>query len=64
MLNTFKSDIFPNLSASAVDLDDVFGHVDKLVDESLAVHFGQNTSLIVIPVKGRIEELINYFLHG
>ena len=34
----------------ALDLDDVFGHVDELVDETLAVHFGQNTALIVISV--------------
>jgi len=32
----------------ALDLDDVFGHVDELVDQTLAVDFGQNTALIVI----------------
>lgn len=32
-----------------VDLDDVFGHVDELVHQTLAVHFGEDASLVVIP---------------
>ena len=36
----------------AVDLDNVahFGHVDKLVDESLTVDFGKNSALVIVPV--------------
>jgi hypothetical protein len=39
--------------AVAVDLDDVadLGHVDKLVDEALTVHLGQDASLVVVPGK-------------
>lgn len=36
--------------AAAVDFDDVFGDVDELVDQPLTVHFGQDPSLVVIPV--------------
>ena len=42
----------PSSRTRALDLDDVFRHVDELVDETLAVHFGQNTALIVISVGG------------
>ncbi len=39
--------------AVAVDLDDVadLGNVDKLVDEALTVHLGQDASLVVVPTK-------------
>ncbi len=35
----------------AIDFDDIFGHVDKLVDEALSVHFGQYSSLIIVPAR-------------
>ncbi len=37
----------------AVDLNDIadLGNVDKLVDEALTVHLGQNASLVVVPAK-------------
>lgn len=38
------------LSAGAVDLDDVFRDVYELVDESLAVDFGQDAALVVVPI--------------
>lgn len=34
--------------ARTVDLDDVFRDVNKLVDESLSVNFGQNAALVVV----------------
>ena len=39
------------LRAGAVDLDDLadLGHVDELVNQALAVHLGQNASLIIVP---------------
>ena len=39
------------LRAGAVDLDDLadLGDVDELVDQALAVHLGQNASLIIVP---------------
>ena len=38
-------------STGTVHLDDVadLGHVDKLVDETLSVHFGKNAALVVVP---------------
>jgi len=35
----------------AVNFEDVsdLGHIDELIDQTLAVHFGQNAPLIVIP---------------
>lgn len=33
-----------------IDLDDVFGNVDELIHQPLAVNFGQDSSLIVVPV--------------
>ena len=35
----------------AIDFDDIFGHIDKLVDEALSVHFGQYSSLIIVPAR-------------
>lgn len=36
------------LRQRAVDLDDVLGHVDELVDEPLAVHLGEDAALVVV----------------
>ena len=40
----------------AVDFEDVsnLGHIDELIDQPLAVHFGQNAPLIVIPAKQQL----------
>lgn len=32
-----------------VDVDDVLGHVHKLIHQPLAVHFGENASLVIVP---------------
>lgn len=32
-----------------VDLDDVFGYIDKLVDQALSVHLGEDAALVVVP---------------
>lgn len=52
----FSSFYFPSpgccrsvLGARTIDFDNVFGYVDELVDEPLAVHFSQNATLVVIP---------------
>lgn len=37
------------LSQRAVDLHDVLGDVDELVDEALAVHLGEDAPLVVVP---------------
>lgn len=37
--------------ARTIDFDDVFGHVHELVHQPLAIDFGQNPSLIVIPAR-------------
>lgn len=56
----FSSFYFPSpgccrsvLGARTIDLDNVFGYIDELVDEPLAVHFSQNAALVVIPVNSR-----------
>ena len=43
--------LLSELRAGAVDLDDLadLGDVDELVDQALAVHLGQNASLIIVP---------------
>ena len=45
--------LLSELRAGAVDLDDLadLGDVDELVDQALAVHLGQNASLIIVPGK-------------
>jgi len=35
--------------AIAVDLHDVLGHIDELVDQPLAIHLGQDAALVVVP---------------
>lgn len=35
----------------AVNLNNVFGYVDKLVDESLTIDFGEDPALVIISVK-------------
>ena len=58
------------LASAALDLNDVsdLGNVDKLVDESLAVHLGEDASLVVIPEQDvfyncyvRVSSLKEYF---
>ena len=45
----------------AVDLDNVahFGHIDKLVDQSLTVDFGKNSSLVIVSVDKGENLLLN-----
>ena len=50
--------------ARTVDLDDVFGDVNKLVDESLPVNFGQNTALIIVSVTAQRGERNRMLLFG
>lgn len=33
----------------AVDLHNVFGYIDKLVDQTLSIHLGQDATLVVVP---------------
>lgn len=35
------------------DLNNIFGNINKLVDQPLAVHLGQNAALVVVPGWGR-----------
>ena len=43
--------VFVSLSgAGAVDFDDLFGYVDELVHQTLAVHLRQDAALVVISV--------------
>ena len=48
------------LRAGAVDLDDLadLWDVDELVDQALAVHLGQNASLIIVPGDKRYQGLV------
>ncbi len=41
------------LGSTALHLHDLshLGNVDKLIDESLTVHLGQNTALVVVPAQ-------------
>ena len=47
----FFSFFFVTISSGArtIDFHNVFGYVDKLVDETLAVHFSQDAALVIIP---------------
>lgn len=47
----FSFFFFVSISSGArtIDFHNVFGYVNKLVDESLAVHLGQDAALVVIP---------------
>ena len=42
----------------AVDFEDIsnLGHINKLIDQPLAVHFGQDAPLIVIPARNNLNE--------
>ncbi len=41
------------MAGDFVDVSNL-GNVDKLIDESLTVHLGQNPALVVVPATNRI----------
>jgi hypothetical protein len=51
------------MAGDFVDVSNL-GNVDKLIDESLTVHLGQYSALVVVPAKNRITAHANVTRHA